>query len=250
YRPVGRNNGKCRVWTWSASGGCQAAVAGQAWGRVKPPSAGTAGEAATPTEEAGMGTTRTFPALAVAAGLILVASTAAASPGAVGPLAQVSGASPFAACTADTVAAQPGTLYPNSELEPQIAASAVDRSGDGAPDVIVGYQQDRWSNGGSRGVYASVLDHGVWVQRALPGTSACVGGTHLRATDPWVTFAPNGDAYYFTLATSAGNDSAVLVNKSIDGGLHWSAPVTLIDEDSTFNFNDKHSITADPTDSR
>jgi hypothetical protein len=172
-----------------------------------------------------------------------------AGPAAVSPLVQVSGASPFAGCTADNVASQPGTVYPNSELEPWIAASKVDRNGDGAPDVITGYQQDRWSNGGSRGVYASVLDHDAWVQVAIPGTSACVGGSHLRATDPWVTFSPNGVAYFFTLATSAGNDSALYVNRSTDGGLHWSAPVTLIDENSVFNFNDKNSITADPFDS-
>src|SRR2546430_10855044 len=53
-----------------------------------------------------------------------------------------------------------------------------------------------------------------------------------------------------TLATSAGNDSALYVNRSTDGGLHWSPPITLIDEDSVFNFNDKNSITADPFDSR
>jgi hypothetical protein len=63
-----------------------------------------------------------------------------------------------------------------------------------------------------------------------------------------VTFAPNGDAYFFTLSTSAGNLSAMLVNKSIDGGLTWSAPVVLIDEDAPDNFNDKNSITADPFD--
>ena len=77
-----------------------------------------------------------------------------------------------------------------------------------------------------------------------------MGGTHLRATDPWVTFSPDGSAYFFTLATSAGNDSALLVNKSVDGGLHWSAPITLIEQDSDFAFNDKNSITADPSDSR
>jgi hypothetical protein len=188
--------------------------------------------------------------VAVTAAMVLVIPAAAwAGPGSVAPLQQVSGASPFTGCTADHVATQTGTLYPNSELEPQVAASAVDRNGDGAPDVVVGYQQDRWSNGGSRGVYASVLYNGAWVQVAVPGTSACVGGSHLRATDPWVTFAPDGTAYYFTLATSAGNDSALYVNRSTDGGLTWSAPVTLIDEDSVFNFNDKNSITADPFDS-
>lgn len=181
---------------------------------------------------------------------VLSATTAWASTSTVGALQQVSGTSPFAACTADIVAAQPGTVYPNSEVEPWLAASGVDRNGDGAADLIAGYQQDRWDNGASRGVYASVWYQGAWIQVAIPGTSACVGGSHLRATDPWVTFSPNGAAYFFTLATSAGNDSALYVNRSTDGGLHWSAPVTLIEQDSVFNFNDKNSITADPFDSR
>ena len=190
---------------------------------------------------------------AAAAASVFVGTTAWGSTSTVGVLQQVSGASPFANCTADTPddpAVQPGTLFPSSEVEPWVAASNVDRNGDGAADIIGGYQQDRWSNGASRGVYASVWHNGAWVQVAIPGTSACVGGNHLRATDPWVTFSPDGSAYFFTLATSAFNDSAMLVNKSTDGGLHWSAPVTLIEEDSLFNFNDKNSITADPFDSR
>jgi hypothetical protein len=198
-----------------------------------------------------MGIRRLTPALAVAAAVILlVPASGWAGPASVGPLQQVSGASPFSGCTADDVAAQPGTLYPNSELEPQITASAVDRNGDGVPDIVAGYQQDRWSNGGSRGVYSSAWFNGAWVQVAVPGTSVCVGGTHLRATDPWVATSPDGTMYYFTLATSAGNDSEMLVNRSVDGGLHWSAPISLINENSAFNFNDKNSITADPFDSR
>jgi hypothetical protein len=136
-------------------------------------------------------------------------------------------------------------------VEPWIAVSTVDRNGDGALDAIAGYQQDRWSNGAARGVYASVLHNGAWTQVALPGTSACTGAPRFtRATDPWVSFGPTGDAYYFTLATSAGNLSAMLVNKSTDGGLTWSAPVALIDEDDPDNFNDKNSLTADPLDPR
>ena len=122
------------------------------------------------------------------------ATTAWASTATVGPLQQVSGTSPFGACTADNVAAQPGTVYANSEVEPWLAASGVDRNGDGAADMIAGYQQDRWDNGASRGVYASVWYQGAWRQVAVPGTSACGGGSHLRATDPWVTFSPDGAA--------------------------------------------------------
>src|SRR4029453_13673774 len=102
------------------------------------------------------------------------------------------------------------------EVEPWVAASKVDRNGDGAADIIAGYQQDRWSNGASRGVYSSAWYQGAGGRVAPPGTWACGGGSHLRATDPWVTFSPDGTAYYFTLATSAGNNSARLVNKSND----------------------------------
>ena len=188
--------------------------------------------------------------VAVTASCLAVSVAAWGSTSTVGALQRVSGASPFAACTADGVAAQDGTVYADSEVEPWIAASNVDRNGDGAPDIVAGYQQDRWSNGASRGVYASAWYRGAWVQVAVPGTSACVGGDHLRATDPWVTFSPDGSAYFFTLATSAGTDSALYVNKSVDGGLHWSAPITVIEQDSVFQFNDKNSITADPFDSR
>ena len=183
--------------------------------------------------------------------LCAVPAAAWAGPGVVVGTTAVSGASPFAGARPMTWPRSPGIpCIPNSELEPQIAASAVDRNGDGAPDLVAGYQQDRWSNGGARGVYASVWHQGAWVQVAIPGTSACVGGTHLRASDPWVTFSPDGTAYFFTLAISAGNDSELLVNRSIDGGLNWGDPISLINEDSVFNFNDKHSITADPFDSR
>jgi hypothetical protein len=124
-------------------------------------------------------------------GLIaLVAPAAWAGPGTVGPNVKVSGTSPFAACTADNVAAQTGTNYPNSEVEPWIAVSSVDRSGDGAADVVGAYQQDRWSDGGARGIVASVLHAGTWRQVVIPGVSRCSGGAFNRATDPWVAIAP------------------------------------------------------------
>lgn len=198
-----------------------------------------------------MHATRSRRLVVLTAALTLFAAPAAwGSTAVVGPLQQVSGSSPFAGCTADHVATQPGTNFPDSEVEPSLAASTVDRNGDGAPDMIGGYQQDRWSNGGARGVYSSAWFRGAWVQVAIPGTSACVGGVDLRASDPWVTFSPDGVAYYMTLASSTGStDSAMLVNRSTDGGLHWSAPTTLIREISAFTFNDKNSITADPFDS-
>jgi hypothetical protein len=184
--------------------------------------------------------------------VVLVAPTASAGPGVVGPNVKVSGASPFAACTADNVSGQIGTNYLNSEVEPWIEVSSVDRSGDGVADAIGAYQQDRWSNGGSRGIVASVLHGGSWHQVIIPGVSKCSGGAFDRATDPWVAIAPNGDAYVQTLTFQdfpAFSTSIIYVNKSTDGGLTWEPPTQLIRDDSLFLFNDKNSMTADPFDS-
>jgi hypothetical protein len=86
---------------------------------------------------------------ALAVSSLALGSTAWGSTSTVGNLPQVSGTSPFTSCTADDVDHQSGTVYPNSEVEPWIAASGKDRNGDGEKDIIGGYQQDRWSNGAS-----------------------------------------------------------------------------------------------------
>ena len=62
-------------------------------------------------------------------------------------LVQVSGASPFVACTAD--AGQPGTVYPNSEVEPWLDANPAMLG-----NLAGAWQQDRWGNGGARGLVA------------------------------------------------------------------------------------------------
>jgi hypothetical protein len=189
---------------------------------------------------------------AAAAVLVLAATPAWAGPGSLGPLDKVSGASPLAGCTADNVASQSGRNFLGSEVEPWIASSSVDRSGDGVPDLIAGYQQDRWSNGGARGVFASVFHNGSWLQVGIPGVSTCLGGTELRATDPWVTISPDGTAYFMTLSIGdppVDPTSVMYVNRSTDGGLTWGPPITLIRDESSFLFNDKNSMTADPFDS-
>jgi hypothetical protein len=184
--------------------------------------------------------------------VVLVAPTASAGPGVAGPNVKVSGVSPFASCTADDVGGQTGTNFLHSEVEPWIEVSSVDRSGDGVADRIGAYQQDRWSNGGARGIVASVFHAGAWQQVVIPGVSTCSGGAFHRATDPWVAFAPNGDAYVQTLTFQdfpTFSTSIIYVNKSTDGGLTWGSPTQLVRNDSLFQFNDKNSMTADPFDS-
>ena len=189
---------------------------------------------------------RRLPTLLAAATLALgFASVVTAS---VGPLVITSGPSPFAACTIGG----PGTVYVNAEVEPWIAANPTN------PNNMIGvYQQDRWDNGGAHGLVASVThDGGATWARSWAHFSLCSGGTVAnggdfeRATDPWVSYSPNGDAYQISLSFNQSDfTNAVLVSKSTNGGDSWSEPATLIRDTSPFNFNDKESITADPTDS-
>jgi BNR/Asp-box repeat len=164
----------------------------------------------------------------------------------VAPLVLASGSSPFASCTVGG----PGTIYVNAAVEPWVAINPTN-----AKNIVAVFQQDRWSNGGSHGLMTVVSHDGgqTWA-RTWAHFSTCAGGTTAnggdfdRASDPWVTFAPNGDAYQISLSVSADQlTSAILVSKSTDGGNSWSEPATLIRETSAFSFNDKESITADPS---
>jgi hypothetical protein len=149
-----------------------------------------------------------------------------------------------------------GTEYRNAEVEPQVAINPLDPN-----NLIINWQQDRWSAGGASGVVAATTTDGgiTWSRAALPasrcgGGNATNGGDYARATDPWVTFAPNGVAYQMALAFNggfqvSGSTSAMLVARSTDGGRSWGPITSLIVSDSSF-FNDKNSITADPTDAR
>ena len=164
---------------------------------------------------------------------------------------RVSAASPFAACDIKLLAGE--TNYLNAEVEPRLAVSPRN------PNNLVGvWQQDRFSSaGGSRGLVTGVSHDGgqTWA-RNFPPLSSCAGGNaqnhgkYERATDPWVTIAPNGVIYQIALSYDAVASAreAVLVSRSIDGGYDWSEPQPLIlDTDPTVG-DDKQSITADPYD--
>lgn len=167
------------------------------------------------------------------------------------PLILVSSASPFAKCTADHVAQQLGVNFPDSTVEPWVDINPTDPF-----NIVATWQQDRWSNGGSRGLVAGVSTDGglTWTSIVIPKITACSGNPDfLRASDPWVSFAPNGDLYHASLSITVRPDgltapSALLVNKSVDGGLTWSSPITVIRDDKPTVLNDKESITADPAD--
>ena len=203
-----------------------------------------------------MNRTRVATTLAAGAVALVLATAVSAASFTLGALVQVSGTSPLAGCTAD--AGQTGTAYLHSEVEPWIDVNPSN------PSNMIGiWQQDRWSNGGSRGLVAArTADGGVnWSPAGSLKTSVCTGGTaanngnYQRATDPWVTFGPTGIAYQLSLSfndlqapiTTFDFDHALLASRSTDGGATWSDPVVVIRDTAPTVFNDKQSITADPT---
>lgn len=151
--------------------------------------------------------------------------------------------------------AQLGTDYVNAEVEPSVVVNPTN------PANIVGaWQQDRWQNGGSQGITTGAsFDGGHSWTRSNPMFSHCAGGNAAnggdfeRASDPWVTASPNGMIYAMALTFTGavlqpGSSSGMLVARSADGGMSWGPPTVLIADGEAF-FNDKGSITADPTDS-
>jgi hypothetical protein len=184
-----------------------------------------------------------------------------AGPFGTGLLVQVSGSSPLATCTADNVAGQIARdptgqrkVFLDSEVEPWVDVNPTN------PDNIVAFwQQDRWSDGGARGLVAGVsLDGGSsWRSVVIPGISQCSGGTLPRATDPWLSFGPDGTLHQISLALDidppanrpgGSGMNALLVSRSVTGGLTWTAPIIIIEDENPRFLNDKQSITADPTD--
>ena len=172
-----------------------------------------------------------------------------------GPLtSRASGPSPFLPdCNGVN---QTGTLYPNAEVEPFVSVNPRN------PLNLVGvWQQDRWSDGGAQGLATAYsFDGGMHWHRVFQPYTRCAGGTpanggdYERGSDPWVSFSPNGVVHQMVLALAfnAGDDeiaSAMLASRSTDGGHTWSQAATL-QADTPERFNDKNSLTADPTDSR
>jgi hypothetical protein len=159
----------------------------------------------------------------------------------------------------------PNVNFEDAEVEPFVAVDNANTS-----NVVAVYQQDRWSTGGSHGLMTNVShNHGASFTALSVGTpgasgnvpafSRCTGGTSVgedfeRASDPWVTFAPNGDAYQIAIAFDVsqggfGGPNSVQISKSpaSSNGDTWQVPVRIKFDTSTTVLNDKESITADPT---
>jgi hypothetical protein len=191
--------------------------------------------------------------------LLLAAAMVGATTAQAGPFfadgpVDASATNPLEDCDPGPPGPGPGVNFPDSEVEPWVDVNPTN------PLNIVGiYQQDRWSNGAAKSNVVTWSDDGgeSWTQVAAPVGTACTGGPFDRATDPWLSFSPNGTLHAMSLVTDADplttggfGDNGMTYNRSTDGGRTWE-PFQLLIEDTNPRFlNDKNSITADPNDSR
>lgn len=173
----------------------------------------------------------------IGAATMLAAGVAVADSGPL-PASEVD---PYAACTVGG----PGFSYPSTEVEPFVAVNPANTQ-----NIVGVFQQDRWDNGGARGLAAAVsMDGGgTWSTVALP-FSTCAGGglAYQRASDPWISFGPDGTAYATSISIDATTGrSAVAAAVSHDGGLTWGDVHKLRSDSNPKILDDKESVTADP----
>jgi len=167
----------------------------------------------------------------VVASLLTAASSAAHGPAAI----TLSGPSPLAHCPG-----LPGTIQ-NFTAEPSMAVNPRNRD-----NIVVAWQQDR--SYASRGnVVSYSRDRGrTWREVTVPGADTCTPG-QLGVADAWLTFDGAGNVYLASVvgrpADDGGFDTAIIVNRSGDGGATWSGATDITNFTS---FDDKPSITADP----
>ena len=175
-----------------------------------------------------------FRAMLISVPVVVFATTISASALVSGPTA-VSGTSPFVAgCEGVPTAA----AFGGAEVEPFVATDPTN-----SQRLIGVWQQDRFPDGGARGLGTAVsTDGGVsWATVTPPTFSRCSGGTVAnggdleRATDPWVSIGKDtlGQPVAYQISDSFNDTNptnAILVSRSTNGGTTWDAPVTLLRE--------------------
>jgi hypothetical protein len=186
-------------------------------------------------------------ALAVLSVALVVGATASAGSFSFGLDTKVSGPSTLTGCTFGS-SADFASAYDNTEVEPQVAVNPTD------PNEMVGVsQQDRWPDGAARGLSSWMSRDGGTTWAHLPDVSwgACQGGPVRfdRVTDPWVSYDRAGNLYFLGQQVGGANlaISAVSVTTFNRSTGSWRSPTILIEDSGPIAFNDKISITGDPT---
>lgn len=132
---------------------------------------------------------------------------------------------------------------PDTQTEPDVAIDPAN-----AQIITAGFQQGRYNDGGSVDIgYATSQDGGAtWADGNLPKLTTEVGGPFDRASDISIAYGADGTGYAQTIAFNQNNPrSTVTVQRSTDGGLTFSDPVLVVDDNDVNIFNDKNWIAVD-----
>ena len=97
--------------------------------------------------------------------------------------------------------------------------------------IIAAFQVGRFFDGGATNIgWARSVDGGAsWSKGFLPGITTFAGGSYARVSDPSVAYDAAHDVWLISSLplSSSLNGAAVVVNRSINGGGTWTAPVTV-----------------------
>lgn len=198
---------------------------------------------------------RNRPAVVLAVAAAIAAGVAAAVPGhAITPPVPAF-LSDGQASTTDFVPAVSTTdppVQPHTQVEPSIAVNPTNPK-----NVVTDFQVGRVDGGGDadNGVAATTDGGATWHDQLLPGLTKdgprAPANPFDRASDAVVAFGPDGTVYANSLVfndnTNLGLRSGMAVNVSHDGGLTWSDPV-ILEEDNLGGLNDKNWIVVDQSD--
>lgn len=106
--------------------------------------------------------------------------------------------------------------------------------------IVTTSQSGRYLSGGgaSNNVFSTSTNGGTtWTTGGLPGTTvnAIPPGQYPRISDPAIAYDPEHNVWLAQgLAIEGGQGQDVIVNRSTDGGLTWSNPVTVAASPGTF----------------
>jgi hypothetical protein len=166
-------------------------------------------------------------------------------------------AAAFATAT-PALAAQPGVTQVSADPYTPATAPAGEHATEVEPDtfafgstVVSAFQVGRVFNGGATDIgWASSSNGGAsWTHGFLPGTSqeAMQPGPFFSVSDPSVAYDARDGVWLISWLGahfSGGGVVDVMVSRSTDGGLTWTAPVTIA---ATGVFYDKNWSTCDNT---
>jgi hypothetical protein len=96
--------------------------------------------------------------------------------------------------------------------------------------IVSTFQVGRFFDGGATNIgWGRSTDGGsTWTKGFLPGTTTFAGGSFSRVSDPTVAYDAAHNVWLAaSLALTGTTGSAVLVNRSTDGGATWGNPVTV-----------------------